>query len=41
MKNIVYPYINILEGPGNYFSLTMKDYTGVLYFTENNGFTYL
>ena len=31
----------MLEGPGNYFSLTMNDYTDVLYFIENNGFVHL
>ena len=37
MENIVYPYVNILEGPGNCFSFSMKDYTDVLYFIDNNG----
>ena len=30
MESIVYPYENILEGPGNYLSLSMNDYTDVL-----------
>ena len=38
MESIVYPCINNLEEPGNYFSLSMNDYTDVLYFIENNGF---
>ena len=41
MESIVYPYINILEGPGSYFSLSMNDYIDVLYFIENNGFAHL
>ena len=36
MESIVYPYVNILEGPGNYFSLHVNDYTDVLYFIEHN-----
>ena len=40
MESIVYPYVNISEGPGNYFSLSMNDYTDVLYFIENNGFAH-
>ena len=35
MESIVYPYVNVLEGPGNYFSLSMSDYIDVLYFIEN------
>ena len=30
MESIVCPYENILEGPGNYLSLSMNDYTDVL-----------
>ena len=41
MECIVYPYENILEEPGNYFSLSVNDYTGVLYLIENNGFAHL
>ena len=41
MESIGYPYINIQEVPGNYFSLSMNDYTEVLYFIENNGFAHL
>ena len=40
MESIVYKYVNILEGPGNSFSLSMNDYTDVLYFIESNGFVY-
>ena len=41
MESIMYTYTNILEGPGNYFSLSMNDYTNVLYFTESSGFAHL
>ena len=41
MESIVYPYVNILEGQRNYFSLSMNDYTDVLYFIKSNGFTHL
>ena len=41
MESILYPYVNILEGPGSYFSLSMNDYTDVLYFIENNGLAHL
>ena len=41
MENTVYPYENILEIKGNYFSLSMNDYTDVLYFIENNEFAHL
>ena len=30
MESIVYPYENIVERSGNYFSLSMNDYTDVL-----------
>ena len=40
MESIVYPYVNISEGRGNYFSLSINDYTDVLYFIENNGFAH-
>ena len=32
MESIVYLYLNILEGPGSYFSLSMNDYIDVLIF---------
>ena len=32
MESIVYLYLNILEGPDSYFSLSMNDYTDVLIF---------
>ena len=38
MESTVYPYVNVLEGPGNYFSVGMNDYTDVLPFVEGNGF---
>ena len=41
MESIVYLYVNILQGPENYFSLSMNNYTDVLYFIENNGFAHL
>ena len=41
MESIVFPYVNILEGPGNYFSLSMNECTDVQYFMENNGFAHL
>ena len=41
MESIVYRYVNILEGPGNYLSLSVNDYTDVLYFIESNGFNHL
>ena len=41
MESIVHPYINILKGLGNYFSLSMNDYTDALCSIENNGFAYL
>ena len=41
MENIMYPCVNILEGPGNYFSFSMNDYTDVLYFIESNDFAHL
>ena len=41
MESIVYPHVNILEGPGNNFNLGMNDYTDVLYFIGNNGFAHL
>ena len=37
MESVVHPYVNILQGPGNYFSLIMNNYTDVLHFIENNG----
>ena len=36
MESIVYPYVNILEGTGNYFGHNMNDYMDVLYFIEDN-----
>ena len=41
MESIVYPYVNIEEGPGEYLSLSMQDYTEVLYYVEKNGFSHL
>ena len=41
MESIVYPNANILEGPGNYSSLSINDYTDALYFIENDGFAHL
>ena len=41
MESIMYPCVNIIEGPGKYFSRNMNDYTDVLYFIENNGFAHL
>ena len=32
---------SILEGPGKHFSLSINDYTDVLYFIENNSFAHL
>ena len=41
MESILYPFVNILEGSGNYFSPSMNDYTDILYFIENNGFGHM
>ena len=41
IENIIYPYVSILEGHGNYFRLSMKGYTDVLYFIENKWLAYL
>ena len=41
IRSIAYPYINMQEGPSDYFSLNMNDYTDVQYFIENNGFVHL
>ena len=41
MESMLYPYINVLEGRGNYINLSMNDCTDVQYFIDNNGFAYL
>ena len=41
MESIVYPFVNILEGSDNYFSLTKYYHTDFLYLIENSGFTHL
>ena len=41
IESVVYSYKNILEELSNYSSLSMNDYTDILYFIESNGFAYL
>ena len=41
MESIVYPFVNVLEGPSNYFSLSKYYHTDVLHLIENSGFTHL
>ena len=41
MESIMHTYTNILEGPGNYFSLSMNAYTDVLYSTDSIVFAHL
>ena len=37
MESIVDPYETVLEGPGNYFSFSINDYTDVLHFIAAMG----
>ena len=41
IESVVYSYKNILEELRNYSSLSMNDYTDILYCIESNGFAYL
>ena len=37
MESIVHPYETVLEGPGNYFSFSINDYTDILHFIAAMG----
>ena len=39
-ESILYPYVNI-EEENNRLSLSVTDYTDILYYTEKNGFSHL
>ena len=39
-ENILYPYVNLQDGKTGPF-LSMEDYTDIIYYIENNGFSHL
>ena len=40
-ESILYPYVNMQEQSNGYLCLNVEDYTDILYYIENNGFSHL